>query len=77
MALITDSQNGTLSVQLTNEEQRTIAGLPVDQLQQYVTLWLADKAPRVLSFQFEQLSSQDKSDMRSKLDVVGQGQKIG
>ena len=77
MALITDNQNGTLSVQLTNDEQRTMAVLPVNQFQNYMTLWLADQAPRVLSFQFAQLSTQDKSDVQSKLDVAGQGKKIG
>ena len=77
MALITDNQNGTLSVQLTNDEQRTIASLPTDQFQNYVTLWLADKAPQVLSFQFAQLSAQDQSDVRNKLDAAGQGKKIG
>ena len=77
MAIITDNKNGTLSVQLTIDEQRTFAALPTDQLQAYVTLWMADQSPRVLSFQFGQLSTQDKSDMQSKLDVAGQGKKIG
>ena len=70
MALITDNKNGTLSVQLTNEEQRTITGLPSDQFQHYITLWLAEKAPSVLAVQFSQLSDQDKTDVRIKLDTA-------
>ena len=76
MATILDNHDGTLSVQLTGLETATFNGLPLDQLQNFVTLWLADKAPGVLAFQFAHLSLDDQAEMRSKLGSAAKGQTI-
>ena len=77
MAIITDNKNGSLTVVLTADEQFTFMGLPINQLQDYVTLWLADHASRVLQQRFEKLSVQDKVDVQTKMDAAMSVEKVG
>lgn len=77
MATITDNKNGALTVVLTAEEQLTFAGLPLDQLQNYVTLWLADHASDIFQSRFNNLSPVDKVDVLAKMAAADLIKKAG
>ena len=70
MATSAMNQDGTLTVTLTPTEQGTFDGLPVGQLNGYITLWLADHAPMVFVQRFEKLSDAEKSDVMVKIEAV-------
>jgi hypothetical protein len=78
MATIVLNPDGSLSLSLTPDEHDTIAGLPVGQLDAYVTLWLEERGKTVLHDRFTKLTSQDKAAIMvtlkltdsAKVDVV-------
>lgn len=61
MATITDNLNGSLTMVLTPDEQDTWAGLPMGQLENYLTLWMQDRGKSVLSDQLAKMTSEEKA----------------
>lgn len=66
MATLVDNGDGTLTVTLSLVEQDTVSGLAVDQLQNYLTLWLKERATQVFQERFAKLSPQDQGDVLTK-----------
>jgi len=67
MATIAQNRDGSLTVTLSVIEQDTFSGLPSDQLENYLTQWLKDRATTVFQERFAKLSLQDQSDIMSKI----------
>ena len=70
MATLVMNQDKTLTVTLSLVEQDTVARLPAGQLEQYVTLWLRERATQVFNEQFQKLSPQDQADILEKFRGV-------
>lgn len=71
MATIVQNRDGTLTVTLSLVEQDTLSGLPPDQLENYVTIWLKDRATTVFEQRFAKLSPEDQADIMSKIRQAG------
>lgn len=71
MATITQNQDQTLTVTLTDIEVQTVAMIQDDALAQYVTLWLEERAKTVFNERFKQLSPTDQLAVLAKF--AGQG----
>jgi hypothetical protein len=73
MATIQQQQDGTLLVTMDQAELDTYSGLPSDQLQEYVTLWLQERATSVFRERFAKLSPQDQGEIMLKIRDAGRG----
>lgn len=72
MAQGTITEDGNLSVALDDVEKETVAMLTVGALSEYITLWLAERRPRVMSEKFSQLSGEDRAAVLEKLSNARQ-----
>ena len=70
MATITDNQDGSLTVLLSTIEYGVFVGLPLGQIDAYLTLWLNERSKTVFQERFDKLSEQDKTDVMTKLMSV-------
>lgn len=71
MATIAINKDGTLTVTLSPVEQDTFSGLPPDQLENYLTIWLKDRATTVFEERFAKLSPADQADIMLKIRQAG------
>lgn len=76
MATSTVNPDGTLTVMLTTTEHRTLAGLTEGQFDGYMTLWLAERAPKVFMQRFEKLPDIEKEDVLTKILTAEEAEKI-
>jgi hypothetical protein len=66
MATVTNNQDGTLTVTLSDAEVTTVSMIQDDSIAQYVTLWLGEKAKQLFASRFAQLSPTDQADVLAK-----------
>lgn len=71
MATIFRTGNSTLAVEISLVEQDTLDGLPANQLEDYVTLWLAERATQVFQERFAKLSDKEKGEVLLKFRSAG------
>ncbi len=71
MATIVQNQDGSLTVQLNQVELDTLSGLPAQQLENYITLWLGERATQVFQERFGKLSPQDQGEVLQKFRDAG------
>lgn len=71
MATVIQNKDGSLTVNLDQVEQDTMAGLPAGQLEAYVTLWLKEQATQVFQQSFAKLAPQDQADVLAKFRAAG------
>ena len=71
MANVTNNGDGTLTVTLTQRENRTVGMLfSLERLQQYLTLWLSEREQLALRERFTNLSAADQARVISILNTA-------
>lgn len=71
MATVIDRGDGLIILELNAVERETFAGLPPNELESYMTLWLRERTTQVFQQQFAKLSPQDQGEVLTKLRDAG------
>lgn len=73
MATIAQTVDGNLTVTLSDVEKDTLSGLSANELQEYVTLWLKERATQVFQDRFSRLNAQQQAAVLTQFRSVGGG----